>query len=110
QNAFDAILLRRHLGQDFDPTIQITIEPQTIRVIDNGIGMSKNELRTHFWRAGSSRKNTPAARAAGVVGNFGIGAMANNGIEEDLIVVSESATTSERTRCIAKRSTLSVTE
>ncbi len=110
QNAFDAIMLRKHAGQTFEPLIEVTIEPRCIRVRDNGIGMSRQELREHFWRAGSSSKNTADARAAGVVGTFGIGAMANFGIADRLEVVSESACAPERTRCVADRATLSVTD
>ena len=110
QNSFDAILQRQHLGQKFDARIDVTIEPRRIRVADNGIGMSREDLRNHFWRAGSSSKNTEDARAAGVVGTFGIGAMANFGIAEELHVETESVFTNERTACAAFRSTLSVTE
>lgn len=110
QNSFDAILMRRHLGQTFVPNIAVTVEAQRISVTDNGIGMSDQDLRMHFWRAGSSSKNTSEARAAGVVGTFGIGAMANFGIAEELKVESESAVNGVRTRCRAQRSTLSVTE
>ena len=107
QNSFDAILLRK---PPFEPRIEVTIEPYMVRVRDNGIGMSRNDLREHFWRAGSSSKNTPEARAAGVIGTFGIGAMANFGIAEELVVETESDQTHERFRCSASRSTLSVTE
>lgn len=110
QNSFDAILLRRHGDQAFEPRIDVTIEPKLVRVEDNGIGMSREDLRQHYWRAGSSSKNTPEARAAGVVGTFGIGAMANFGIAEQLVVESENAKSEERYRCSAARSTLSVTE
>ena len=110
QNSFDAILQRQHLGQQFNARIDVTIEPRRIRVTDNGIGMSREDLRNHFWRAGSSSKNTEDARAAGVVGTFGIGAMANFGIAEALHVETESVFTNERTTCAAFRSTLSVTE
>lgn len=110
QNAFDAIMLRRHAGQHFDAVVNVIIAPDHITVTDNGIGMSRQELRDHFWRAGSSSKNTDAARAAGVVGTFGIGAMANFGIADRLEVVSESAIIPERTRCVAERATLSVTD
>jgi len=110
QNSFDAILLRKYMGQSFDPKIEVTIAPDTIRVVDNGVGMSRDDLRKHFWRAGSSSKNTPDARAAGVVGTFGIGAMANFGIAEELAVITESTSSGERTSCRARRSTLSVTE
>jgi molecular chaperone HtpG len=110
QNSYDAILLRRHLGQSFDPKIEVKIDQNRICVVDNGIGMSRQELRNHYWRAGSSSKNTKEARSAGVVGTFGIGAMANFGIAEELHVTSESALSGERTTCVARRSTLSVTE
>ena len=110
QNSFDAILLRGHFGQKFDARVDVIIESLRICVSDNGIGMTRNDLREHFWRAGASSKNTDDARAAGVVGTFGIGAMANFGIAEELHVETESAITSERTGCSAFRSTLSVTE
>lgn len=110
QNSFDAILIRRYLGHNFQPQVQITIEPTRVTVSDNGVGMTRDDLRNHFWKAGSSSKNTAEARAAGVVGTFGIGAMANFGIAEELVVVSESALNGERTQCRAQRSTLSVTE
>ena len=110
QNAFDAIMLRRHAGQIFEALVEVSIAPDHISVADNGIGMTRLDLRTHFWRAGSSSKNTADARAAGVVGTFGIGAMANFGIANKLEVVSESAVAPERNRCTAERATLSVTD
>jgi len=110
QNAFDAILIRKHSGQTFSPRIDITIASDEIIVKDNGIGMTTQDLENHFWRAGSSGKNTPEAKAAGVVGTFGIGAMANFGVASELCVITESAVTMERTKCIARRDTLSATE
>ncbi len=110
QNSFDAIVLRRHLGQNFEPAIEINIGQDHVQVTDNGIGMSRADLSNHYWRAGSSSKNTSEARAAGVVGTFGIGAMANFGIADALEVETESAITGERTWCKAERETLSVTE
>ena len=110
QNSFDAILQRQHLGDEFSARIDVDIEPRQVRVTDNGIGMSREDLRNHFWRAGSSSKNTEEARAAGVVGTFGIGAMANFGIAEELHVETEDIRAGERTACSAFRSTLSVTE
>jgi molecular chaperone HtpG len=110
QNAFDAILLRRHRGGVFDPAIDVTIGDGEIAIADNGIGMTPEDLREHYWHAGSSGKNTPEARAAGVVGTFGIGAMANFGIAEEIELETESAITGERTRSAAQRDTLSATE
>src|SRR3954464_9511579 len=110
QNAFDAIRLRLHKGDQFEPRIDVDLAPDSISIADNGIGMTRDDLRKHYWRAGSSSKNNDEARAAGVVGTFGIGAMANFGIAEDLVVETESARTRQRTICQASRLTLSVTD
>ncbi|RUX97535.1 MULTISPECIES: ATP-binding protein [unclassified Mesorhizobium] len=110
QNAFDAIRERMQIDRNFHPRIDVSIEHDRIKIADNGIGMSRDELRRHFWTAGSSSKNNPEARAAGVVGTFGIGAMANFGIAKIVIVETESARASERTLSSAKRETLSLRE
>lgn len=106
QNAFDAILLRSYHDNSYQPRIDIELSTEKIVVKDNGIGMTGDDLKEHFWQAGSSSKNTIEARKAGVVGTFGIGAMANFGIADMLEVVTESALTCERTRCVAKRNEL----
>ena len=112
QNAFDAIRMRvayeREVhGADFEPEIRVTVDEQQIVVVDNGIGMTAEELENSFWYAGRSSKNTDAARAAGVVGTFGIGAMSNFGVAYELSVESESAVTGERTRSSVSKSELS---
>lgn len=108
QNAFDAIRLRLALGQTFEPKIEVTLEPTLISIIDNGIGMTAQDLREHYWKAGSSSKNNDAARAAGVVGTFGIGAMANFGIAQALRIETESAVTQERSVSTARLEDLSL--
>jgi molecular chaperone HtpG len=110
QNAYDAILQRIYLKQQFDPKISVEISSEEIIVTDNGIGMTKAEMINNYWHAGASGKNTPEARAAGVVGTFGIGAMANFGIAVELFVESESARTSERTAASALKASLSLTD
>ena len=107
QNAFDAILMREALGQDFDPMIEISVDADNVTVRDNGVGMTAQEIETSYWYAGQSGKNTDAARAAGVVGTFGIGALANFGVAEWLLVESESATASERTVSSVRKAELS---
>ena len=106
QNAFDAVRQRLHSQPDFSPLIEITLSSDKIVIADNGIGMTPDDLQKHYWTAGSSSKNNDAARAAGVVGTFGIGAMANFGIADRLIVETESAESGERTICRADRSKL----
>lgn len=110
QNAYDAILQRRYLKHKFEPEMRINISPNQMVVVDNGIGMTRDELIKNYWTAGSSGKATPEARAAGVVGTFGIGAMANFGIASAITVITESATESQRNRCYAVREQLSATE
>lgn len=108
QNAFDAVRQRLHDKPGFEPRIDISLTPERVVISDNGIGMTESDLRAHYWKAGSSSKNTEAARAAGVVGTFGIGAMANFGIANVLTVETESASTGERTLCRAERAKLDV--
>lgn len=71
-------------------------------------GMTPSDLHEHYWTAGSSSKNNEAARAPGVVGTFGVGAIANFGIADSLTVETESAATGERTICRAEKSKLSL--
>lgn len=106
QNAFDAVRQRLHEDDQFDPLIQITLKPDLITIADNGIGMTPDDLQRHYWTAGSSSKNNQTARAAGVVGTFGIGAMANFGIADRLIVETESSVSGERTTCCAEKAKL----
>ncbi len=107
QNAFDAIRMREAHGDEFESRIGVTVDDEQIIVSDNGIGMTPKEIETNFWYAGKSGKNTDAARAAGVVGTFGIGAMANFGVADELLVESESAVTGERTLSSVLKSELS---
>lgn len=108
QNAYDAILIRARRDGEFSPRIDIELAPERVTVVDNGVGMTPDEIRQNYWRAGHSGKNTEEARAAGVVGTFGIGAMANFGIADELVVETESATTGERCRCRAVLGELSL--
>jgi molecular chaperone HtpG len=82
QNAYDAILMRA--TEENSPLsnfrIQITVQPSRITVQDDGIGMTEEVLRNNFWKAGSSGKRSELAQRSGVIGTFGIGAMANFGV------------------------------
>lgn len=88
QNAYDAIRMRFADGGVLSAGGQIDVEvsDRFVTIVDNGIGMSESVLRENFWKAGSSGKRSADARRAGVVGTFGIGAMANFGVATDLQV------------------------
>jgi molecular chaperone HtpG len=82
QNAYDAILMRctEQKLSIADSKIQITLRERQLTVEDNGIGMTEEVLKNNFWKAGSSGKKSELAQRAGVIGTFGIGAMANFGV------------------------------
>ncbi len=82
QNAYDAILMRC-TAQDLhlaERRIDILIERERVTVVDDGIGMTDQVLKNNFWKAGSSGKKSELAQRSGVIGTFGIGAMANFGV------------------------------
>lgn len=110
QNAYDAIRMRifPEQGNLEDGIIRIEISPKSVVVSDNGIGMSETVLRQNFWMAGSSGKRTSEAAKAGVVGTFGIGAMANFGVCTQLVVETKTAEDSEGIRSVAIRNQLEI--
>lgn len=89
QNAYDAILMRKALDPNpFVPCIRMNVSGDKVIISDNGVGMTLEVVENNYWKAGSSGKNNEEARKAGVVGTFGIGAMANFGVCEKLEVVT----------------------
>jgi len=93
QNAYDAVLMRNqdNTCDDFRPMIKLEIHDKIIQIIDNGIGMDLETLKNNFWKAGSSgKRDNEVAQRAGVIGTFGIGAMANFGVCESLEVITTS--------------------
>ena len=92
QNAYDAVRERFASSGTLEPggQIDIRIDGAEISISDNGVGMDERSLRENFWKAGSSGKHSDRARTAGVVGTFGIGAMANFGVCSRLKVVTRS--------------------
>ena len=113
QNAYDAILMRVALGAGFtvsDGAIEVMIAQHKLSISDNGIGMDRTTITENFWKAGSSGKRTEFARKAGVVGTFGIGAMANFGVCTRLSVVTRSASAERGIETVAEREALSLNE
>ena len=112
QNAYDAVLMRcaRDDAGLATGRIDITLQGSLLRIKDNGIGMTEEVLRNNFWKAGSSGKRTQLASKAGVIGTFGIGAMANFGIATKLELTTRSKESPHTLTSVALRETLSIAE
>ena len=112
QNAYDAILMRifEEGKGTFEPKIEVSITDNLITISDNGIGMDEEVFQNNFWKAGSSGKNNEIAKKAGVVGVFGIGAMANFGVANMITVTSRKSGSDLTIETFAARESLSVTE
>lgn len=115
QNAFDAVRIQRYReaqGQEepSDHSIRIEIDGPVVRIADTGIGMSRDTLRDCYWSVGRSGKHGEEAKAAGVVGTFGIGGMANFGVCSRLEIVTRTSHASGTIACEAKREELSASE
>jgi molecular chaperone HtpG len=112
QNAYDAV--RQRFAADGQlkegGKISVTIDGQTISITDNGIGMREETLRENFWKAGSSGKRSDNAKKAGVVGTFGIGAMANFGVCSSLEVVTRAVGQEKVLRSVAELASLQIGE
>lgn len=111
QNAYDAILERMGRDATFQSgCIQIEVVGDHVSIADNGIGMDEQGLQENYWTAGHSGKNNDASRKAGVVGHFGIGALANFGVCSRLEVNTMRMGTNTRFLCVAERDKLNGTQ
>ena len=112
QNAYDAILMRcTEQGLPIaDRRIQITVGDGQLSVRDDGIGMTEEVLRSNFWKAGSSGKKSDLAHRSGVIGTFGIGAMANFGVCTALQVESRNIDSGVTLISSAKRADLRIAQ
>ncbi len=114
QNAFDAIRMQQYRDSTKavtrDHRIAIMLEGDRLSISDTGIGMSREDLANFYWSIGKSGKHTPEAKAAGVVGTFGIGGMANFGVCSRLVVVTRTHESRRSVVGFAERSQLSARE
>ncbi len=96
QNAFDAIRMQmyreRQRGLPLSPhRIDVVVRGDNVAITDTGIGMTGAEMKEFYWSLGKTGKGTKEAAAAGVVGTFGIGGMANFGVATELSIESRTA-------------------
>lgn len=108
QNAVDAIRERKKVDHNsFVPQINVTVSHDMVTIEDNGKGMTKDILKNNYWTAGNSSKNTEQAQQAGVVGHFGIGALANFGVCSKLELSTRHFDSHIRLNSVAYREKLS---
>ena len=112
QNAYDAILMRCTAENQLlsERKIQVNVGNGKLSVQDDGIGMTEEVLKNNFWKAGSSGKKSDLAQRSGVIGTFGIGAMANFGVCTALQVESRYIDSSLTLISSAKRSDLRIAQ
>ena len=112
QNAYDAILMRCTAQNTAiaDHKIEITVAANKLSVRDDGIGMTEDVLKNNFWKAGSSGKRSELAQRSGVIGTFGIGAMANFGVCTALRVETRHIDSTVTLVSFAKREELRIAQ
>lgn len=112
QNAYDAVRMQFVRDGTLAPggRIHVSVSEGQVAVADNGIGMTEAVLTANFWKAGSSGKQSEAAQRAGVVGTFGIGAMANFGVCTHLVVETRASGSDVTLRSSAARDLLKIGE
>ncbi|MEZ6140758.1 MAG: HSP90 family protein [Zavarzinella sp.] len=96
QNAVDAITARRQVEPDYDGEIQLEIhqpkgKPPSIVIIDNGLGLTPDEVHQFLATIGhSSKRKLDGTRTGGFIGQFGIGILSCFVVREEIVVISKS--------------------
>ncbi|MBV7440598.1 HSP90 family protein [Weeksellaceae bacterium TAE3-ERU29] len=89
QNAIDAITVRRSIDPEFIPEIEITLQENTLKFKDNGIGLSPQDVHEFLSVIGQSSKSGELADKE-LIGKFGIGLLSCLVVSEDIRVESRS--------------------
>lgn len=101
QNARDAVVARRlHDPNAPEGTIRVVVDDAgtTVRVIDDGIGLTEDEMRSVLATIGaSSKRNDYAETRRQFLGQFGIGLLSAFLVADHIEVVSRSARSADAT-------------
>lgn len=93
QNSVDAISARRQLTGDFDGVVTFEADEHAgvITVLDNGIGLTEDEIRSALSRVGGSTKRLAEDRRQSMIGQFGIGMLSCFMVADEIHLVTRSA-------------------
>ncbi|GHF63833.1 hypothetical protein GCM10017781_44700 [Deinococcus metalli] len=96
QNGLDAVKLNAHIlslsETPYAPRIDIfwDAESGVLQILDNGVGMSQDEIESYFLKAGSSKYQVPEFKKKypnfSPIGRFGIGVLSCFMISDDVEV------------------------
>ncbi len=102
QNAVDAIAARSQLEDDDESAFegQVTFEADeeagVLTVIDNGIGLTEQEIRSALSRVGGSTKRLAEDKRRSLIGQFGIGMLSCFMVADEVHLVTRSASPDAR--------------
>lgn len=95
QNALDAVRLRAHIETgEYSPRVEVfwNSAEQTLRIQDNGVGMSQATIENNFLKVGSSRYQEPDFRKQHPeftsISRFGIGVLSAFMVADDVSVAT----------------------
>ncbi len=92
QNAVDAIHARKKKDPDFQGAIQLIVNTtpgNTLTFVDNGIGLTEEEVNTLLATVGASTKRDDSGT---YLGQFGIGLLSCFMVSAEIVVISKSIT------------------
>jgi molecular chaperone HtpG len=99
QNGVDAIRARRNLQPDHSGRIELEVVtasdgPPTLVFVDDGIGLTADELHRFVATIGaSSKRDDLAQQRSDFLGQFGIGLLSCFLVSEEIVLITRSATT-----------------
>ena len=92
QNGTDAISARREIDPDCPACIRFEADGSTLRVIDSGIGLTREEARAFLATIGATSKRDEFGLArTDYLGQFGIGLLSCFMVSSTITVLSRSA-------------------